>query len=118
MILVRRIYDPPAAGDGARILVDRLWPRGLSKQDAAIDAWYRDIAPSTELRQWFGHDPGRFDEFDRRYRRELGEPDRAELVAELRALAQQGPVTLLTATKAVDISQAAVLATVLAERRA
>jgi uncharacterized protein YeaO (DUF488 family) len=85
----------------------------LSKGAAAIDAWYRDIAPSTELRTWFGHEPDRFDEFARRYRAELGEPARAALVTELVDLARQGPVTLVTATKAVELSQAAVLAALL-----
>ncbi len=111
-----RIYDPLSVGDGARILVDRLWPRGRSKEAAAIDAWYRDIAPSTELRTWFGHAPARFDEFTSRYRAELAEPPRAALVDALRDLAQRGPVLLLTASKAVEISQAAVLAGVLNAR--
>ena len=112
-IRVRRVYEPPAPEDGARVLVDRIWPRGLRKDAARLDEWAKDAAPSTELRQWYGHDPAKFTEFRQRYLNELaGRPQRAEL-ARLRALASSGPVTLLTATKDVDISQAAVLAQVL-----
>ncbi len=112
-IRVRRVYDAPSPQDGARVLVDRIWPRGLRKDAAQLDEWAKDAAPSTELRQWYGHDPARFDEFRHRYLDELsGRPQRAAL-GQLRALAAAGPLTLLTATKAVDISQAAVLARVL-----
>ena len=112
-IRVRRVYEPPAPEDGARVLVDRIWPRGLRKDAARLDEWAKDAAPSTELRQWYGHDPAKFTEFRQRYLNELADrPQRAEL-ARLRALASSGPVTLLTATKDVDISQAAVLAQVL-----
>ncbi len=79
--------------DGVRVLVDRLWPRGLSKSDAAIDRWLRDLAPSTELRRWFGHDPERWTEFRRRYRTEL--TSKAELLSELRSIARKGPLTLV-----------------------
>jgi uncharacterized protein YeaO (DUF488 family) len=112
-IRVRRVYDPPAPEDGARVLVDRIWPRGLRKDAARLDEWAKDAAPSTELRKWYGHDPTRFAEFRQRYLNELaGRPQRAEL-ARLRALASSRPVTLLTATRNADISQAAVLAQVL-----
>ena len=112
-IRVRRVYEEPEPADGTRVLVDRLWPRGLRKDAAALDEWAKDVAPSTELREWYGHDPAKFDEFRRRYLDELsGRVQRAEL-GKLRALAATGPVTLLTATRAVDISQAAVLAQVL-----
>ena len=112
-IRVRRAYDPPSPDDGARVLVDRLWPRGLRKDAARLDEWAKAVAPSTELRKWYGHDPAKFDEFRRRYTEELsGSAQRKEL-GKLRALAAAGPVTLLTATRAVDISQAAVLAQVL-----
>ena len=112
-IRIRRVYDPPAPEDGARVLVDRIWPRGLRKDAARLDEWAKDAAPSTELRQWYGHDPARFAEFRQRYLNELsGRPQRAEL-ARLRALASSRPVTLLTATRDVDISQAEVLAQVL-----
>ncbi len=109
----RRVYDPPEPADGTRVLVDRLWPRGLAKAKAAIDEWCKDIAPSTELRKWYSHDPARFDEFSRRYRGELTEPERAEALAHLRTLAKTRPVTLLTATREPKISEAAVLADVL-----
>ena len=112
-IRVRRVYDAPSPADGARVLVDRIWPRGLRKDAAHLTEWAKDAAPSTELRQWYGHDPEKFSEFRRRYLDELsGQVQRAEL-GKLRALAATGPVTLLTATRAVDISQATVLAQVL-----
>jgi len=112
-IRVRRAYEAPSSADGARVLVDRVWPRGLRKDAARLDEWAKDAAPSTELRKWYGHDPAKFDEFRRRYLDELsGSAQRKEL-GKLRALAAAGPVTLLTATRAVDISQAAVLAQVL-----
>ena len=92
-VKLKRAYDPPSADDGRRILIDRLWPRGISKQRAAIDHWMKDIAPSTELRKWFGHDPARWDEFRRRYAKEVHQ--HAELLDQLRALARQGPITLV-----------------------
>ena len=95
------------------MLVDRIWPRGLRKDAARLDEWAKDAAPSTELRKWYGHDPAKFDEFRRRYTEELsGSAQRKEL-GKLRALAAAGPVTLLTATRDVEISQAAVLAQIL-----
>jgi len=110
VIRVGRVYDEQTSQDGTRVLVDRVWPRGLSKDEAHIDEWCRQVAPSTELRKWYAHDPERFAEFTRRYLIELEEPERAEAVAHLRRLATQGPLTLLTATRRVEISQAAVLA--------
>ncbi|AYY13204.1 DUF488 family protein [Actinobacteria bacterium YIM 96077] len=107
---VRRIYEPARAADGWRVLVDRVWPRGLRKDHAQIDEWCKQVAPSTELRRWYGHDPERFAEFARHYRAELGEPERAEALERLRAVAGEQPVTLLTATKDPDLSQAAILA--------
>lgn len=115
-IRARRVYDAPSADDGARVLVDRVWPRGLRKDAARLDDWAKDVAPSTELRKWYAHDPAKFDEFRRRYRAELAEPGPAQALARLRALAAAGPVTLLTATKELDISQAAVLAGLLREK--
>jgi uncharacterized protein YeaO (DUF488 family) len=109
-IRVRRVYDEPEPADGARVLVDKLWPRGVSKQAAHLQEWARDIAPSDELRRWYGHDPGKFDEFRRRYLAELDQPEPRAAVARLRGLAAGGPVTLLTATRDVQHSQAAVLA--------
>jgi len=107
---VRRVYDPPGPADGHRVLVDRLWPRGLAKSAAALDEWLRAVAPSDELRRWYGHEVGKFTEFRDRYLAELGTPERAEALAHLRELADPGPLTLLTATKDVEHSQAAVLA--------
>jgi uncharacterized protein YeaO (DUF488 family) len=112
-IRVRRVYDAPSPADGARVLVDRVWPRGLRKDAARLDEWAKDAAPSTELRKWYGHDPARFDEFRRRYLDELSGAAQRKELGRIRALAATGPVTLLTATRAVDISQAAVLAQVL-----
>jgi uncharacterized protein YeaO (DUF488 family) len=109
-VQVRRVYDAPAPGDGTRVLVDRIWPRGMTKEKASLDDWCKQIAPSTELRQWYGHDPERFEEFTRRYTEELTKPERAEALAHLRELAKTGTLTLLTASKAADISEAAVLA--------
>lgn len=109
---VRRVYDEPAEGE-YRVLVDRVWPRGLSKDRAHIDEWCKQVAPSTALRQWYGHDPARYAEFARRYRAELDDPEPAAALAHLRELASDHPLTLLTATKQSDISQAAVLADLL-----
>lgn len=106
----RRIYDKATQADGRRVLVDRVWPRGVRKDEAALDEWARDVAPSTELRRWYGHDPDRFVEFRRRYVAELDEPERGAALEHLRELARQGPLTLLTATRDLDHSQAAVLA--------
>ena len=113
-VRVRRVYDEPEADDGTRVLVDRIGPRGMTKARAALGEWCKDVAPSTELRKWYGHDPDRFEEFTRRYRLELTDPGRAGALAHLRALAADGPVTLLTATKEPAISEASVLASVLA----
>ncbi|WEN40856.1 hypothetical protein CKCBHOJB_00389 [Thauera sp. GDN1] len=93
---VRRVYDPPAADDGCRVLVDRLWPRGLAREAAGIDHWLRELAPSNELRQWFAHDPERWDGFRQRYADELQSPAAAAALAELRGLiAAHAVVTLL-----------------------
>ena len=110
---VARIYQLPPDHDGTRVLVDRLWPRGLRKDDAPMDLWCKEVAPSNELRHWYGHDPARFDEFSARYRAELADPARAAALDRLRELSQEGPLTLLTATKTPEISHAEVLAQVL-----
>lgn len=109
---IKRAYLPPSAEDGVRVLVDRLWPRGLRKSDAAIDHWLKDLAPSTELRRWFGHDPRRWDEFRRRYAAELS--SRPDLLEEVRKLAREKPVTLLFAAHDELRNQAVVLRDVLA----
>jgi uncharacterized protein YeaO (DUF488 family) len=109
-VQVRRVYADPEPGDGTRVLVDRLWPRGLTKAKAALDDWCKDVAPSDDLRKWYGHEPDRFAEFSRRYQRELEDPARADALAHLRALSKGQQLTLLTATKEPDISEAEVLA--------
>jgi uncharacterized protein YeaO (DUF488 family) len=109
-VRVRRIYDQAAADDGARILVDRVWPRGLRKDEAVLDEWIKDVAPSTELRKWYGHDPERFAEFEARYREELALGPAKTALERLRTLAGEATLTLLTATRDVEHSQAAVLA--------
>jgi len=112
-VSVRRIYEPVLPDDGTRVLVDRLWPRGVSKERAHLDEWFKDMAPSNELRQWYHHDPERFDEFVTRYRSELAGPEQARELQQLRDLATAGHVTLLTATRDPEISEAAVIAEVL-----
>jgi uncharacterized protein YeaO (DUF488 family) len=92
-VRLKRAYEEPAADDGTRILIDRLWPRGVRKADAAIDQWAKDLAPSTELRKWFGHDPARWQTFRARYRQELHE--HVEQLEQLRSLARKGRVTLV-----------------------
>jgi len=114
-VRVRRIYEPVEPGDGKRVLVDRLWPRGISKERADLYEWCKDVAPSTELRQWYAHDPARFAEFARRYEAELHDGDQAAALDRLRTLAADGTVTLLTAAKRDDISEATVLQHLLAD---
>jgi len=109
-IQVRRIYEDVLDTDGSRVLVDRLWPRGVSKERAHLDDWCKDVAPSTELREWYGHVPDRFAEFSRRYLVELRDAEHAAAVDDLRGLAARGTLTLLTAVKDPNISEAAVLA--------
>ena len=107
MVRIRRIYEEPTAEDGKRILVDRLWPRGIAKEKARIDEWLKEIAPSDELRKWFGHDPSRWEEFRERYRRELDA--KTELLGQLRGLTKKGTVTLLFAAKDEEHNNAVVL---------
>src|SRR5580693_6698418 len=108
-VSARRVYDEPQPSDGRRVLVDRLWPRGLAKAAAHVDEWLKAIAPSDELRRWYGHDPAKFGEFHRRYGDELDGPERAAALADLREVAAAAPVTLLTATRDLEHSQAAAL---------
>lgn len=112
-IRLKRAYEPRAATDGIRILVDRLWPRGLTKAEAAVDRWMRDLAPSGDLRRWFGHDPSRWDEFWQRYSCELR--TRGDLLEEVRSLAQKGRVTLLFGAHDEAHNHAIVLREVLLE---
>lgn len=115
MIRVKRVYEQPSPDDGLRVLVERLWPRGLTKERAAVDLWLKDAAPSPELRQWFGHDPARWEEFQERYRRELRE--RPAAVSLLRQKAAEGPVTLVYAARDEEHNGAVVLAGFLQGRR-
>ena len=110
---LKRAYQPAAPEDGQRVLVDRLWPRGVSKEEAAIDLWLKAIAPSTALRQWFGHDPALWEEFQRRYRAELDA--NSEVVGQLRDVIRAGKTTLIYGAKDEAHNDAVVLATYLAE---
>jgi uncharacterized protein YeaO (DUF488 family) len=113
-IQLRRVYEAATPNPGGhRVLVDRLWPRGLTKAEAALDEWLKDVAPSTELRRWYDHDTDRFEEFARRYRAELRRPPASDAIEHLLQLARTGPITLLTATKDVPHSGAEVLRAVL-----
>ncbi|MET9956771.1 DUF488 family protein [Streptomyces sp. NPDC006339] len=112
-VRVRRIYEPPEPDDGLRVLVDRLWPRGIAKADAHVDVWPKALTPSTELRRWYHGPEGEYGEFRRRYERELAEPAAAEALADLRTRAAEGAVTLLTAAKDPSTSHAAVLTEIL-----
>ncbi len=107
MIKIKRIYDQPSQNDGKRILIDRLWPRGLKKEDAHVDKWMKEVAPSNELRKWFNHDPDRWAEFKRRFFTELEE--RQEMVNEIVNLARKGTVTLLFGSKEERFNNAVAL---------
>ena len=109
-VALKRAYEAASDSDGTRVLVDRLWPRGVTKAKARIDVWLKDVAPSTQLRKWFGHDPGKWTEFQRRYRAEL---KGSEALAELRKLAREGHVTLVYGAKDEEHNDAVVLAKLL-----
>jgi uncharacterized protein YeaO (DUF488 family) len=113
-VRLKRAYEPPAADDGTRILIDRLWPRGVKKTDAAIDEWMKEIAPSSALRKWFGHDPGRWQEFRRRYQSEIRQ--HPEPFERLRTLAQHGPITLVFSARDEAHNDAVVLKDLLLHR--
>ena len=113
-VKLKRAYEPAGPDDGTRILVDRLWPRGVSKAEAAVDRWLKEIAPSTELRQWFGHDPARWPEFLRRYTEELRQHEAA--LDEIRALAREGTVTLVYGARDETHNDAVALKDVLLRR--
>jgi len=108
-IALKRVYDEPEPSDGTRVLVERLWPRGFSKERAHVDVWLKEIAPSRELRTWYGHDPEKFAEFRRRYESELAKPTGQAALARLRELAKQGPVTLVFAAHDTAHTNAVVL---------
>ena len=112
-VQVARVYDEVGPDEGQRVLVDRVWPRGMRKDDPRVGIWCKDIAPSKDLREWYRHDPERFDEFASRYETELGD---SAALKDLRELTKRKTVTLVTATRALDISQAAVLAKLLKPR--
>jgi uncharacterized protein YeaO (DUF488 family) len=114
-VKLKRAYERPSAGDGTRILIDRLWPRGVKKTDAAIDHWAKDIAPSTALRKWFGHDPALWQEFRNRYAAEIR--GHRESMGQLRELARRGPVTLVYSAHDETHNDAVVLRTLLLGRR-
>lgn len=114
-VRLKRAYEPPVPEDGERILVDRLWPRGVSRADAALDAWMKDIAPSTALRQWFAHDPARWETFRQRYAEELR--NHADLVEQLRARARRGTITLVYSAHDAEHNDAVVLRDIVLGRR-
>jgi len=107
MVKLKRVYAQPEKTDGKRVLVDRLWPRGVRKEDAGLDLWLKDIAPSDDLRKWFSHDPSKWLEFRERYRHEL--KDKPDMIEELKKAARQGTITLLYAAKDADRNNAVVL---------
>jgi uncharacterized protein YeaO (DUF488 family) len=109
-IKVARVYEDPDPDEGERVLVDRLWPRGFRKGDPRVGRWIPKVAPSTELRRWYAHQPERFDEFASRYADELEAEEAAQALADLRAMVRDGPVTLVTAARDLDGSHVAVLA--------
>lgn len=110
-VRLKRVYDPAASSDGYRVLIDRLWPRGVSRKRAQLDEWEHELSPSTELRQWFGHEPSRFDEFRQRYTAELRH--QRPRIAELRRRAREGTLTLVYSAHDVEHNDAVVLAAVL-----
>jgi uncharacterized protein YeaO (DUF488 family) len=115
MIRLKRAYEAPDAGDGTRVLIDRLWPRGLSKERAHIDLWLKEVSPSPDLRTWFGHDPQRYEEFRRRFLVELQADPAQQGLQRLRDLARQGTVTLIVAARDVEHCNGSVLLDFLSE---
>lgn len=109
MLSIKRAYDPAEAADGKRILIDRLWPRGVSKERAKIDVWMKDLAPSTELREWFGHDPAKWEEFKRRYISELSSPEKKQLIDDFARQAKHEKVTLIYGARDTEHSDVRVL---------
>jgi uncharacterized protein YeaO (DUF488 family) len=115
MIMIKRVYDPVSEEDGERILVDRLWPRGVTKEAARVSSWMKEIGPTTELRKWFGHDPSRWDEFQRRYTRELQTRDHRALLEDLAARSRRGVVTLVFGAKDQEHTHAIVLKNIITD---
>jgi uncharacterized protein YeaO (DUF488 family) len=112
-VSLRRIYEPAPSGEGCRVLVDALWPRGVKREADTLDLWLKAVAPSTELRRWFNHDVGRWPAFRKRYEEELRQPERAAAVDQLKALANAGPLTLLYAARDTEHNNAVVLKAIL-----
>ena len=117
-VILQRAYDEPTSNDGYRVLVDRVWPRGRTKEHLRLDAWHPELGPSTELRRWFGHDPARWDEFRSRYRTELAQPTAAAVLEDLAAVARRGRLTLVYGARDTEHNQARVIAAAIAERLA
>jgi uncharacterized protein YeaO (DUF488 family) len=109
-VRLKRVYDPPAGDDGVRVLVDRVWPRGMTKDAAHVDEWLKELGPSTDLRKWFNHDPARWAEFQSRYHAELQAPAQRERLEHLRQLAAEKPLTLVYGARDTEHNQAAVIA--------
>ena len=116
MVVTKRVYEPAAPSDGYRVLIDRLWPRGVSKAKAQLDAWEKDVAPSAELRKWYEHDPSKWPEFQKRYKQELKSASAKSVLDDLVSRAKRGRVTLVYASKAAEISDVAVLEKLLRQR--
>jgi uncharacterized protein YeaO (DUF488 family) len=117
MVHIKRAYDPGSAGDGTRILVDRLWPRGLKKAEVNVATWMKDLGPSTELRKSFGHDPAHWKEFRKRYKAELRRPEAREMLKRISKAAARGTVTLVYSAKDEEHNQAVVISEVLGAHR-
>ena len=111
MIKIKRIYEPPSTDDGKRILVDRLWPRGMKKEEAHIDEWLKEISPSNELRKWYSHDPAKWPEFKKRYRKEISK--QTEVLKRIKDEGKKGTVTLLFSTKELELNNAVALKEIL-----
>ena len=116
MVTIKRVYDPATSDDGYRVLIERLWPRGVRKEAAHLDAWEKGIAPSDELRRWYGHDSEKWEEFQKRYQEELKDPAAQTILDDLAEWARRGTVTLVYAAREGEISNAAVLQRLLAQR--
>ncbi|MGE5247346.1 MAG: DUF488 domain-containing protein [Verrucomicrobiota bacterium] len=115
MITLKRVYDPPSDDDGERILVDRLWPRGVKKAEARLSCWMKEVAPTPALREWFGHDPSRWEEFRRRYAEELRSPDKQALLKDIALKGRHGVVTLVFGARDPEHNHALVLKQVIGE---
>jgi len=115
MVRIKRAYEPAASRDGVRVLVDRVWPRGITKETARIKQWVRELAPSVQLREFFGHDPAKWEEFQRRYRKELGRGQAREMLDELASISARGTLTLVYGARDPEHNQAVVIKKVLDE---